>query len=88
MSERGPSPLSGHMSERSNGWEHLTYEQLLSELETMTDRMASGDLGIEEAADLYERATELHAAATARLEAIKARIGGLADTPQSRHGDR
>jgi exodeoxyribonuclease VII small subunit len=60
-----------------DGFDHLSYEELLAQLETMTDRMASGDLGIEEAADLYERATALHDAASARLEAIKARIEAL-----------
>ena len=31
----------------------LTFEQLLERLEELTGRMASGDVGIEEAADLY-----------------------------------
>jgi exodeoxyribonuclease VII small subunit len=60
-----------------DGWGALSYEQLLAELETMTDRMAAGDIGIEAAADLYERATALHAVAAARLDAIRARIDNL-----------
>ena len=57
--------------------EETTFEQLLAALEELTDRMASGSIGIEEAAGLYERAGELHAAATARLAAVQARIDKL-----------
>lgn len=55
-----------------------TYEQLVAELEALTDRMASGDLGIEEAADLYEQARALHDAAAERLARVQARIDALA----------
>ena len=55
----------------------LTYEQLVERLEQLTDRMAAGDIGIEEAAALYEEAGRLHAAATERLAAIEQRIEAL-----------
>jgi exodeoxyribonuclease VII small subunit len=55
----------------------LTFEELLAALEKLTERMAAGDIGIEEAAALYERAGELHAAASARLAAVQARIDKL-----------
>lgn len=64
-----------------------TYEELVDALEELTDRMASGAIGIEEAADLYERAGALHAAALARLESVRVRIDRIApplpqpDTP-------
>ena len=58
--------------------ESLTFEQILSVLEEVTDRMATGDLGIEAATDLYEQAEILHAAARERLEAVEARIARLA----------
>ena len=58
-------------------FDELTFEQLLAALEELTDRMAAGDIGIEEAASLYERAGELHAAAVARLAAVQARIDKL-----------
>jgi exodeoxyribonuclease VII small subunit len=57
-----------------------TFEQLLDQLEAMTRRMASGDIGIEEAAELYERAGELHARATERLARVQERIERLAAT--------
>lgn len=61
----------------------LTYEQLVAELESLTSRMAAGDIGIEAAAELYERAGVLHAAAAARLAAVQARIDALAsDGPE------
>ena len=55
----------------------MTFEQLVAALEQLTDRMAAGDIGIEEAASLYEQAGELHAAAAARLAAVQARIDKL-----------
>ena len=55
----------------------LTFEQLVERLEQLTDRMAAGDIGIEEAAALYEEAGTLHAAAAARLAAIEKRIEAL-----------
>jgi exodeoxyribonuclease VII small subunit len=58
--------------------ETLTFEQILSLLEDVTGRMASGDVGIEAATDLYEQAEVLHAAAQARLDAVEARINRLA----------
>jgi len=56
----------------------LSFEEILAALERVTTRMASGDLGIEVATDLYEQAEILHAAAQARLEAVEARIAKLA----------
>ena len=56
----------------------MTYEQLLAELESLTARMAAGDIGIEAAAELYERAGVLHAAASERLAKVQERIDKLA----------
>ncbi len=55
----------------------LTFEQLVDELEATIARMAGGSLGIEEVTTLYERAGQLHRLASARLEAISARIEKL-----------
>jgi exodeoxyribonuclease VII small subunit len=55
----------------------LTFEQIVERLESTIARMASGELGIEEVTDLYERAGRLHAAATERLAGIEARIAKL-----------
>jgi exodeoxyribonuclease VII small subunit len=59
-------------------WETMTFEQLVAELEQLTERMASGDIGIEEVADLYEKAERLHALAAERLAKVQARIDALA----------
>ena len=67
MSERRPSGPADEMS----------YEELVAALEEMTERMASGTIGIEEAAELYEMAGALHAAAAARLAAVQERIDRL-----------
>ena len=58
----------------------MTFEQLVAALEAMTDRMAAGDIGIEEAAALYERAGRLHEAAAARLAAVQERVERLRST--------
>jgi len=59
----------------------LTFEQLVAALEGLTDRLASGQIGIEEAADLYEQAERLHALATDRLAKVQARIEALGAPP-------
>jgi exodeoxyribonuclease VII small subunit len=56
----------------------LTYEELVAELESLTAQMAAGDIGIEAAAELYERAGVLHAAASERLAKVQERIDKLA----------
>ena len=55
----------------------LTYEELVERLESLVNKMAGGDIGIEEVADLYEEAGRLHAAAAERLERVKRRVEGL-----------
>ena len=55
-------------------YEAMTFEQLLATLEELTGRMASGQIGIEEAADLFEEAERLHQRATERLARVQARI--------------
>lgn len=55
----------------------LTFEELVDRLETLTAQLADGGIGIERAADLYERAQRLHAAAAARLDAVAKRIEAL-----------
>ncbi|HET7486761.1 MAG TPA: exodeoxyribonuclease VII small subunit [Acidimicrobiales bacterium] len=57
--------------------EPRTYEQLVEALEALTQRMADGDVGIEEAVDLYERAGRLHAQAAERLARVQERIERL-----------
>jgi exodeoxyribonuclease VII small subunit len=55
-------------------YEAKTFEELVAALEELTDRMASGQIGIEEAADLYEQAERLHGLAAERLARVQARI--------------
>jgi exodeoxyribonuclease VII small subunit len=55
-----------------------TFEELMAELEQVTDTLATGELGIEAATDLYERAQRLHALATRRLAQVQERIDRLA----------
>lgn len=55
----------------------MSFEELVGALEALTDRLASGQIGIEEAADLYERAERLHGLARQRLERVQARIDSV-----------
>ncbi len=56
------------------------FEDLLAELEAVTDRLANGEIGIEEAAELYEHATALHRQAAERLEAVRTRVERLRES--------
>jgi exodeoxyribonuclease VII small subunit len=58
----------------------LTYEELVEKLEDLTRRIAAGEVGIEEASELYERAGVIHRLAAERLAQIKARIERLDGT--------
>jgi exodeoxyribonuclease VII small subunit len=55
----------------------LTYEELVEMLEDLTRRIASGEVGIEEASELYERAGAIHRLAAERLTHVRARIERL-----------
>ena len=55
----------------------LSFEQLVDRLEALAAELADGGLGIERAAESYEQAQRLHAAAAARLDAVVRRIDGL-----------
>jgi exodeoxyribonuclease VII small subunit len=59
------------------GEERRTFEELLSDLEAITEQLATGEMGIESAADLYERACQLHALAAERLDQVKSRVERL-----------
>jgi exodeoxyribonuclease VII small subunit len=61
-----------------------TFEELMTELEAVTDRLATGELGIEAAAELYEHAERLHAQATERLAQVQARVERLAPPTPAR----
>ncbi len=68
--------------------EQLSFEELVTALEGLTDRLASGQIGIEEAADLYEQAERLHALASQRLARVQARIDALGTTTPPTGGSR
>jgi exodeoxyribonuclease VII small subunit len=62
-----------------------TFEELMTALEAVTERLAAGDLGIEAAADLYAEAEKLHALATQRLAQVQARVERLTDPRRPEH---
>lgn len=62
--------------------QELTYEQIVEQLEVVTAELATGGAGIEAAADLFEKAQALHAAASARLDQVRKRLEALAPTEE------
>ena len=76
MSEQVPDDGAGSPAAGSPAASR-TFEELMTELETVTERLAAGDLGIEAAADLYEQAERLHAQAAERLAQVQARVEAL-----------
>jgi exonuclease VII small subunit len=55
----------------------LTYEELVALLETLTQNMASKDIGIELATQMYEKAKTIHRIASERLDSIKVTLDSL-----------
>jgi exodeoxyribonuclease VII small subunit len=70
-------PSSSAQSISADELAKRTFEDLVGELETVAAAMDRGDIGIEEAADLYSRAAALHAAAHDRLTAVQSRLATL-----------
>ncbi len=71
MAQPSPDAVSGR-------YDSMSYEQLVDALEQLTKRMADGQIGIEEAAELYEQARHLEALARERLDRVQRRIDALA----------
>lgn len=59
----------------------LRFEQLVALLESLTRRIAAGEVGIEEATALYEQAGLVHAAAERRLAEVTATLERLGWSP-------
>ena len=76
-SQSGASQSRGPTEQCPEGDDRRSFEDLMSELEEVTERLASADIGIEVAADLYERAEHLHHLARARLEEVQERVAKL-----------
>jgi exodeoxyribonuclease VII small subunit len=55
----------------------MSFEQLVDTLDELARRISSGEVGIEEAARLYELAGAVHEEASLRLERVRAKVEGL-----------
>ena len=66
------APEEGRAGDRDLG--RLSFEELMELLESLTARMGSPTVGIEEATDLFEQAGTVHRAAAERLAALEERI--------------
>jgi exodeoxyribonuclease VII small subunit len=65
----------------------MRFEQLVDTLDDLARRISSGEVGIEEAARLYEQARAVHAEASSRLEQVRARVEGLIGPSGTRPAD-
>ena len=61
----------------TNPDDHRSFEDLMAELEQVTELLAAVEVGIEAATDLYERAQHLHALASERLARVQERVERL-----------
>ena len=52
----------------------LSFEQALSELETIVDRLETGDVALEESIEIYQRGAQLRAYCDEKLISAQARI--------------
>jgi exodeoxyribonuclease VII small subunit len=52
----------------------LSFEQALAELESIVDRLETGDVALEESIDIYQRGAQLRAYCDEKLKTAQARI--------------
>lgn len=52
----------------------LSFEQALSELESIVDRLETGDVALEESIEIYQRGAQLRAYCDEKLKSAQARI--------------
>ena len=57
--------------------QQLSFEQVLGELESMVDRLETGDVALEESIEIYQRGAQLRAYCDAKLKSAQARIGKI-----------
>jgi exodeoxyribonuclease VII small subunit len=72
-----PQPTGTQDHPSIAGDDERSFEELVDELERITDRLAGGELGIEAATDLYVQAEHVHELASARLAQVQERIDRL-----------
>ncbi|MDP9389678.1 MAG: exodeoxyribonuclease VII small subunit [Actinomycetota bacterium] len=82
MTEDVTAGMTGGVTEGAPAGDEASrsFEELVEELEDLTRRMADGDIGIEEAVELYEQAGRLHDLAAERLARVRERIERLGPT--------
>jgi exodeoxyribonuclease VII small subunit len=75
------------MSQTSKPVEELSFEEALSELETIVRQLEQGDVELEESIKIYERGAALKAHCEARLKAAELKVEqivqGQDGTPQT-----
>ena len=63
--------------------DELTFEEAEAELRKIVERLESGDAGIDEAIELWERGEALYAVCRARLDAAEGKVDELTERVQA-----
>ena len=75
--DQAPGGPAGDAEDRDARLSQMSFEQLVDMLDELARRISSGEVGIEEAARLYELAGAVHDEASLRLERVRAKVEGL-----------
>ena len=59
----------------------LTFEQALSELEEIVEKLEQGDIDLEDSIDIYERGTLLKAHCLEKLKSAKLKVDKIVSQP-------
>tara|TARA_B100000676_G_C17797509_1_gene690405 strand:+ start:199 stop:441 length:243 start_codon:yes stop_codon:yes gene_type:complete len=66
---------------KKNDIKELTFEQALSELEEIVEKLEQGDIDLEDSIDIYERGTLLKAHCEEKLNSAKLKVDKIITQP-------
>ena len=66
---------------KKNDIKELTFEQALSELEEIVEKLEQGDIDLEDSIDIYERGTLLKAHCEEKLKSAKLKVDKIISQP-------
>ena len=66
---------------KNNDIKELTFEQALSELEEIVEKLEQGDIDLEDSIDIYERGTLLKAHCEDKLNSAKLKVDKIIAQP-------
>ncbi len=82
-----PTPPPPPPSKKPKDAKALTYEQALAEVESIIDRIESGEIGLEQSIEAYERGSELIKRCRSMLQSAEQRVEELSEALERDAGD-